>query len=520
VNRSRIVAVAILIAILGTILPLIAMFYFSWLLARNDELDKMHLFAHQAISRAHRAIQDSSSVLKAISKFHDATPCSEAHIDEMRHYSLNTRSIDEIGYFENHLLKCTSWGLTNIKIVQLKPDFTDANGIGYTVRMQPMVVSDSKPMTALSYQSYNILINPDHFADVIVDSDVQIAVATDSGHLLSTLNSPNLDLVNKILTHPLNGVDKKDLIATETELGLTAIIIEPRSFVLEKFYKQLILLLPVGGLMSAGMIALVIWLSRRRLSLLGELTIAVEKHEFIVYYQPIVELTTGICIGAEALVRWRRHDGTFVIPDFFIPIAEESGLIKPITDQVIGLVIRDLKNLLLTHRNLHIAINLCADDIKTGRVIPVLQSALENSSIEPKQIWLEATERGFMDIESARTTITRARELGFSVAIDDFGTGYSSLSYLQGFPLDALKIDKSFVDTIGTDSATSSVTPHIINMAKTFDLKIIAEGVETQSQADYLIEHKVEYGQGWLFGKPMPADEFIAYCLRHATLKY
>jgi sensor c-di-GMP phosphodiesterase-like protein len=519
-HRSRVVAVAVFLVILGTILPLTAMIYFSWILARSEELDKMHLFAHQAIVRAHLAIQESTNVLITASKLHEYPPCSEGHIEEMRHFTLNTRSIEEMGYFENNLLKCTSWGLTTIKIVQLKPDFIDAKGIGFTVRMQPLVVSKSKPMTALEYKSYNVLINPDRFADVIVDPHVQIAIATDSGHLLSTLNSPNLDLLNKIIFHPINGVDKNDLIASENELGLIGIVIEPREFVLKKLYKQLMLLLPVGALISAGMIVLIIWVSRRRLSLLGELTVAVENHEFIVYYQPIVELTSGICKGAEALVRWRRLDGSFVIPDFFIPIAEESGLIKPITDQVISLVISDLKNLLLVNRNLHIAINLCADDIKTGRIIPILQAKLKNTSIQYQQIWLEATERGFMDIEAARATITRARELGFSVAIDDFGTGYSSLSYLQGFPLDALKIDKSFVDTIGTDSATSSVTPHIINMAKTFDLKIIAEGVETKAQADYLMEHKVEYGQGWLFGKPMPADKFIAYCLSNAKLKH
>lgn len=137
---------------------------------------------------------------------------------------------------------------------------------------------------------------------------------------------------------------------------------------------------------------------------------------------------------------------------------------------------------------------------------------MQHTGIRPQQIWLEATERGFVDINSARSTLIRARELGHAVAIDDFGTGYSSLSYLEGLPLDALKIDKSFIDTISTNSATSSVTPHIIDMAKTLKLKIVAEGVETQAQADYLAARDVDYGQGWLFAKPMPASEFIAYC--------
>jgi sensor c-di-GMP phosphodiesterase-like protein len=160
---------------------------------------------------------------------------------------------------------------------------------------------------------------------------------------------------------------------------------------------------------------------------------------------------------------------------------------------------------------MHIAINLCAEDVSTARGLSVIDNAIKGTGIQRQQIWLEVTERGFIDIEAARTMLTRARELGYSVAIDDFGTGYSRLSYLNGLPLDALKIDKSFIDTIGMDSATSSVTSHIIDMAKSLKLVIVAEGIETQDQANYLIKHGVDYGQGWLFARPMPAKEFLAY---------
>jgi sensor c-di-GMP phosphodiesterase-like protein len=116
-----------------------------------------------------------------------------------------------------------------------------------------------------------------------------------------------------------------------------------------------------------------------------------------------------------------------------------------------------------------------------------------------------------MDIEAARATIAKARAIGHAVVIDDFGTGYSSLQYLQGLPIDALKIDKSFIDTIGMEAATSSVTSHIIDMAKALKLKIVAEGIERQAQLDYLLAHEVDFGQGWLFAKALPADEFIDF---------
>ncbi|MFT0860902.1 EAL domain-containing protein [Ancylobacter sp. G4_0304] len=238
---------------------------------------------------------------------------------------------------------------------------------------------------------------------------------------------------------------------------------------------------------------------------------AVRHREFPVHYQPIIELETGRCIGAEALVRWRRPDGTMVRPDEFIPLAETSGLIMPITDQVIERVVSDLNQMLVADRSLHVAINLCAEDISTGRFLPVLAAALDHTGIWPEQILLEATERGFVDVEGARRTLIEARRIGHGTAIDDFGTGYSSLQYLQTLPLNALKIDKSFVDTIGKVTATSSVTNHIIDMAKALNLLVVAEGVERQDQADYLNERGVELAQGWLFAKPLPADDFIAF---------
>ena len=186
------------------------------------------------------------------------------------------------------------------------------------------------------------------------------------------------------------------------------------------------------------------------------------------HYQPIIELDTGICVGAEALVRWQRPDGTQVRPDLFIPLAEEAGMIADVTDLVIENVVRDMRELLVADRSAHIAINLAAEDISSGRALKMISRHMAGSGILPQQIWMEATERGFLDLDRARTMLAAARRAGHSVAIDDFGVGFSSLQYLEQLPLDALKIDKSFIDAIGTESATSPVTPHIIDMARSW----------------------------------------------------
>jgi sensor c-di-GMP phosphodiesterase-like protein len=508
-RRSRIVIVAIALAIIGAILPIAGMLYISWSFAVSAEQDRLALFAGHTIARANISLAQARDALQSISSS-DLKPCSPEHIARMRTLTLDSPSVGEIGYFEDRLLKCTSWGMTEERIVQLPGDYTTADGIEVTVRMHP-VVSGGKPMMALQYRAYNVLVDPVRFVDVIVDPGIQLAIANEHGAEIAELNAPDPGLVRSIIANPHNGMDSNNLFAVAHDGGWIAVATEPRSEMSNKLLREQLTLLPVGGFIAAFIVGIVVWFSRKRLSPLGELSLAVQNREFIVHYQPIVALKTGLCVGAEALVRWRRPDGSLVRPDLFIPLADESGLILPITDQVIDAVVHDLGTLLAADRALHVSINLCADDLKTGRFLSVLQKALDRTNIAARQIWLEMTERSFLEIEAARSTIIKAREIGYSVAIDDFGTGYSSLQYLQGLPLDCLKIDKSFIDTIGKDTATSSVTSHIIEIAKTLNFIIVAEGIETQEELDYLRAREVDLGQGWFFAKAMPADEFIAY---------
>jgi len=511
-RRSRIVIVAIVLAIIGTIVPIAGVLYASWSVAVSSEQDRLSLVADQAIARASKSFTEAREALHAMAAS-ELTPCSPEHIARMRRLTLDSRSVGEIGYFENRRLKCTSWGMTEEDVEQKQGDFTTADGIEVTAQVHPLV-SHSNPKIALQYQSYNALVDPMRLVDLVVDPGIRLAIANEHGVEIAALNAPDDALVRSLVANPRNGMDASNLFAASQGGGWIAVAMEPRTAMAKDLRRQQLMLLPAGAFIAAFIVGIVAWLSRKRLSPLGELTLAVQNREFIVHYQPIVELATGRCVGGEALVRWRRPDGSLVRPDFFIPLAEDSGLIKPITDQVVDAVVHDLGKLLLTDRSLHVSINLGTEDLKSGRILQVLQKALAYSGVLSRQIWLEMTERSFLEIEAARSTIVTARELGYSIAIDDFGTGYSSLQYLEGLPLDALKIDKSFIDTIGRSTATSSVTPHIIDIGKTLNLVIVAEGVETQEQCDYLRDRNVDFGQGWFFARPMPAAEFIAYCAR------
>jgi sensor c-di-GMP phosphodiesterase-like protein len=311
---------------------------------------------------------------------------------------------------------------------------------------------------------------------------------------------------------PQPGMGSGLLSSTMQEFGLVPVALRPRKAQFRRrLGRQGLLSLPILGFIALLLGGAVVSVMRGRASPLAALRSAVQRREFVVHYQPIIELVTGRCVGAEALVRWRRYDGSLVPPEEFIGLAEASGLIIPITEQVIDRLIAELRDLLVADRNLHISINLSPQDIQTGSGLDYMQRQIGKAGIRNEQIWFEMTESGSVEIDAARTTITRMRDLGHLVSIDDFGTGYSSLRHLYSLPLDALKIDKSFVDMIGCDTAGSKVVPYILDMAAALKLFCVAEGVQTQEQVDYLVARNVAFGQGWLFSKPLAPDRFLAF---------
>lgn len=508
-SRLRVIIGGTVLAVLAAAVPIAVMVYATWDRAVSVEQQRLHAIAERSLRRTEVSYQEALAALKSA----EATvlpPCGAEHIQRMQTLVMTTPSSDQMGYFEGGKLRCTSWGPFQQDVDQPTPDHVTSDGAGITVNVRPEAAG-RRPMLSMIYGSYDVLVDPRRFVDVIVDPDVRLALASPDGRLLTQQDGMDPALLQRLLREPGEGLDRDTLYASARSGEWLAIATAPRTALAATFRQQAWLFVPLGLLMAAAGAGLVIWLSRRRLSMRGELGIAIRRRELYLHYQPIIELDTGICVGAEALVRWQRPDGTQVRPDLFIPLAEEAGMIAAITDLVIENVVADMRELLAEDRSAHIAINLAAEDISSGRALKVISQRMAGSGILPQQIWLEATEHGFLDIDRARTMLAAARRAGHSVAIDDFGVGYSSLQYLQQLPLDALKIDKSFVDAIGTESATSPVTPHIIGMARELGLWVVAEGVETEAQLAYLHSQHVQFGQGWLFSRPLPRDEFIAF---------
>ena len=250
--------------------------------------------------------------------------------------------------------------------------------------------------------------------------------------------------------------------------------------------------------------------SSDRLALQTGLRHALERQELQVYYQPQLDLKTGQIIGAEALVRWQHPERGLVSPDKFIPIAEQTGLIIPIGEWVLHTACRQIKNWQTAgFPSLRIAVNLSSRQFSQIDLRKQLVDILMETGLDPKYIELELTESMLVqNTEVAIRRLNALKSLGVQIAIDDFGTGYSSLSYLQQFPFDILKIDRCFIRNITENSNNAAITRAIIEMAKSLNLKLIAEGVETPSELSFVCRHQCDGMQGFLFSRPVPAQEF------------
>ncbi len=247
--------------------------------------------------------------------------------------------------------------------------------------------------------------------------------------------------------------------------------------------------------------------TRARAQLGSELRRALERDEFILYYQPKFELQNATVCGAEALLRWRHPERGVVSPAEFIPVLEETGLIVPVGEWVVRRACEDLKSWIAAGLPvLPIAVNLSARQFRQPDLDTRIRALVAEAGIDPGLIELEITESQLMhDPDQAIRVLRALREAGIRIAIDDFGTGYSSLAYLTRFPLAALKIDRSFVADVLSDQADATIVRTIIDMAQTLGFTVVAEGVETEAQAEFLRGLGCEQAQGYFFAKPMPA---------------
>jgi sensor c-di-GMP phosphodiesterase-like protein len=282
-----------------------------------------------------------------------------------------------------------------------------------------------------------------------------------------------------------------------------------KSWALKDWYNQLLYSLPLAALCSAAIAFVVIRLVRRNTGLDRDLRLGIRRNELALEYQPIIDLDSGRCVAAEALLRWRHPVHGQVRPDLFIPLAEDTGLIGSLTEWVVRRALLEQGPLLRRSPDLRLSINCPTSLLVSGGLEQILRRVMVAPQFAGNLVF-EVTEHVFAGngIDALREAMSRLRRAGFRFALDDFGTGYSSFGHLAEFEFEFLKIDRSFVQAIGASAATTSIFDTLVDLAATLGMVTVAEGVETDEQRRHVQRRGVALAQGWLFGMPQPISEF------------
>jgi len=249
--------------------------------------------------------------------------------------------------------------------------------------------------------------------------------------------------------------------------------------------------------------------SIKQIQLEGQLHSAIKNEEFLLYYQSKVDVTTGDIVGMEALIRWQNPKRGFMMPNSFIEVAEHSGVIEPIDDWVLSSACLQAQSWRkMGVKDFRVSINVSTRQFRSKDIVGKIKAVLEGNRLPPEFLEIEVTERSMMeDMDASIETLKQIRELGVFISVDDFGTGYSSLSYLKRLPVTHIKIDRSFIADIDTNENDKVLVKSIVGMAHALGLKVVAEGIETETQMEVLKGIACDQAQGYLFTHPIPADD-------------
>ncbi len=482
------------------------------------EMTRAH--ARAVLHRTEQTTGQADAALRQLATL-QAAPCSPQALALMRQLDLTSTYVQAVGFVQDDTIVCSSMGSVPVQLG--KPALRTSRGVAIYPRV-PLAAAGASPLLALERGGFAALLHRDLPLDISTSiPGTALAVM----HLEASPGaSPELTRgrVSRTWLAMLGSgaeasfTEGGSLVAVvrSTRFLIAAAAAVPVAYMEERAVAIAWRLVPAAAIVGLAMAAAVLVLARQQRLIGAAMRHALRRDEFYLQYQPIVELASGRCVGVEALLRWERGTGEQIGPDLFIPVAEHSGIITRLTERVFALVEADLGPCLASHPGFHVAINLSAADLQSAAIVGLVERFLQRSGASPSCLILEITERGFLDMENAVRVIAALRARGIEVAIDDFGTGYSSLSYLEALELDYLKIDRSFIEAIGTRAPTSQVVGHIIAMGRTLGLRMIAEGVETEAQAAFLRGHAVQFAQGWLFGKPMSSADAVHLALHPA----
>ncbi|MGE0253155.1 MAG: EAL domain-containing protein [Alphaproteobacteria bacterium] len=492
----------------------------AWLGGREVAVDaamqRLHAYNAGVLRDAHAVVHEAIELLGHVEE--SALPrCSEAQLTYLRQLVFRARFVRDLGQYADRHLVCTS-------------------GLGVLEKPFPEGVPDLiTPDDYRIHASTGLLIAPGTQALVVQHGEASAVI---DPRALAELETPPLKFVlylfDPLSEYSVRAGGTADTASADVLAGrlptrgngmLTSSGCSPH------FYMCVVSRLPIaaalesepyvptgfaalGGVAGFGLSLAGVALLRRERAMHVRLLRAARSGELDVEYQPIVDLATRTTVGAEALLRWTDRTGERIGPDVFVALAEERGFVGELTRAAVIRIGEELADTLRQRRDLSISINAAPEDLTGPGLAEALGTHLLARGVAPGQITIEITERDATDRVVAGDVIAQLRRQGFRVTIDDFGTGYSSLGHLHELEVDALKIDKSFTASAGTDSPRAEIAEQVLALARSFDLSVVVEGIETETQAEWFRVRGAPRGQGWLYGRSVPFDLFLAR-LRH-----
>lgn len=503
--------IALAMCTLAVAVPIVAALYVAHQQSVDEASTQALTLASEVIKRADAAGEQARAAYERLQQANLPDGCSDAKRAQLREVVMDYSYLQAVGYVSGDRIVCSAIGPQNDGVDMGPPSYIST--VGTRVHTS-VTLGSNRHFLVIEKDGLAATIYPETLLDVSTGNPgLSMGVFSNSAQVPWTYRG-TLDKTWMTRLGAAKHVvfyDGKYLVAIQASkgYGLAAYVAVPRAQLDSRLRAFAIVLLPMGLALGLAMGAAIWLLVRQRASLPAVLRAALKHKEFVLHYQPIVELDNGHMVGAEALLRWPVNKEIGMRPALFVQAAEDCGLIQRFTQYVLTQVAIDGPAYFKQHPGAYISVNLSATDLRTDGVLEGLRQLVATPGIAPYNIVVEMTEHSFVDPTSANRVIGSIRAMGIRVAIDDFGTGFSSLSHLTNLSTDFLKIDKVFIDAIGTDSVTSDVVLHIIEMARSLNMVLISEGVETQQQADFLRKHGVTFAQGWLFGKAQPLSELL-----------
>jgi sensor c-di-GMP phosphodiesterase-like protein len=448
-------------------------------------------------------------------------PCSDEDIALLRRLTFSARFLKDVGRVDNGFFLCSATtGKLPAPSRLLQPDYILPGG-ARVYSNYPLTVPAGDHAEIASFRNSDAVVGPDAYTDF-----PQSPIRYTAGLVGPSVANPSQKTFRSGVSLTANfppGILESGRTIRSGGALFRAVCSQRYSVcaaahipLVDLWHENAHLLdgyMAVGGCAGASCAAGLLLMGRKRRSHTHQLRRAILMDKLEIAYQPIVDMDTHRIVGAEALARWVDEDGESIRPETIIQLAEAEGFAGEITRFVLTRAIHEIQSIFEANPGFRLNLNLAPSDLADPRLLLLLDECIDGRRITPANIAFELPERATSNREIAVNAIARLRVRGHAVFIDDFGTGYSNLAYLTELNVDGIKINRSFIATIGTEAVTASIVPQILAVARALDLNVVVQGIEREDQAAYFAASDSPIlGQGWFFGMPVPARGLLYLC--------